>query len=122
MRWLLDQGLPLGAIAILNKTGQDSVHVSQIGKSGATDAGILKIARDDFRAVVTLDADFHALLVLSGETSPSVVRIREEGLKAGALAEIILRIADRFAVELNEVCLITFLKGTVRMRKIPFTG
>lgn len=122
MRWLLDQGLPLGATAVLNEAGHDSVHVSQMGKSGATDAEILQIARDHSRIVVTLDADFHALLVLSGETSPSVVRIREEGLKAGALAEIILRIADRFAIELNEGCLITFLKGTVRMRKIPFTG
>lgn len=121
MRWLLDQGLPRGATAILNQAGHDSIHVGQIGKAEASDAEILQIARDEGRAVVTLDADFHALLVHSGETMPSVLRIREEGLKAGALADIIMRIADRFPVELNEGCLITFLNGAVRMRKIPFT-
>jgi predicted nuclease of predicted toxin-antitoxin system len=45
------------------------------------DADILAYGRQELRVVVTLDADFHTLLALSGARSPSVVRIRIEGLR-----------------------------------------
>src|SRR5574340_132117 len=76
MKLLLDQGLPRSPARLLREMGIDTVHVSEIGHSRSEDAVILEQGREEDRTVVTLDADFHALLALSGVTSPSVIRIR----------------------------------------------
>ena len=41
---------------------------------------------------MTLDADFHALLALSGATGPSVVRIRIEGQRAEGLVTLLVNV------------------------------
>src|SRR5437763_9451937 len=89
MKLLLDQGLPRSAVALLSKAGVDTVHLGDIGQSSAEDAAILQLGRDQGRIVVTLDADFHALLAMSGADSPSVIRLRIEGLRAARLAELL---------------------------------
>lgn len=94
-RLLLDQGLPRSAATLLRQTGCDVVHVSGTGMSRASDADILKRARAEARACVTLDADFHSLLATGGELGPSVVRIRKEGLDAAALAVLLQGIWPR---------------------------
>jgi predicted nuclease of predicted toxin-antitoxin system len=91
MKLLLDQGLPRTAGKALRDVGIDAVHVGEIGYSTADDAAILQRGRDEGRIVVTLDADFHALLALSGATSPSVIRIRIEGLRGEDAARLIGR-------------------------------
>ena len=53
--------------------------------STAEDVEILERDRQDQQTIVTLDADFHALLALSGAISPSVIRIRIEGLRAACV-------------------------------------
>ncbi|OLP18701.1 hypothetical protein BST81_09270 [Leptolyngbya sp. 'hensonii'] len=81
MKLLLDQGLPLSAAALLRDANIDTIHVGEIGMSEAEDADIIQRARDEERVVVTLDADFHALLALDVATTPSVIRIRIERLR-----------------------------------------
>jgi predicted nuclease of predicted toxin-antitoxin system len=75
MKLLLDQGLPRSAAALLCQAGIDTVHVGDLGQSSADDSVILESGRDSNRVVVTLDADFHTLLALSGAATPSVIRI-----------------------------------------------
>ncbi len=69
IKFLLDQGLPRSAAALLNSAGIDTIHVGDIGASQAYDDAILYIGRCQQRVVVTLDADFHALLALRNATS-----------------------------------------------------
>lgn len=69
----------------------DALHVGDLGMASASDLEILADGREQRRIVVTLDSDFHALLALSGSSKPSVIRIREEGLKAAALCRLILQ-------------------------------
>ena len=90
MKLLLDQGLPLSAAALLRDAEIDAIHVGEIGMSEAEDADIIQQARDEGRIVVTLDADFHALLALEVATAPSVIRIRIERLRAQALTDLLL--------------------------------
>ena len=96
MRWLLDQGLSRGAILELECRGHDAIHVGNVQMAASSDSEILAYALMQDRIVVTLDADFHALLAHSGAHHPSVLRIREEGLKGSEVAALIHRIAERF--------------------------
>lgn len=121
MRWLLDQGLPRRAAALLNEASQDALHVGDIGMANATDRSILLHALHEDRMIVTLDADFHSLLAWSGSSRPSVIRIREEGLKGGALALLILRIARQFENELEGGCVMSYQGGKIRYRKLPLS-
>ncbi len=82
MKLLLDQGLPRSTAHLLSVAGVDTAHVGEIGMSTAEDSAILAQGQAENRVVVTLDADFHTLLALSGAVSPSVIRLRLEGLKA----------------------------------------
>ncbi len=119
MRLLLDQGLPRGAVALLTAADVDAAHVGDIGLGAALDGDILAFARDGGRLVVTLDADFHALMALSGATSPSVVRLRVEGLRAEPLVALLLRVLTLCGPALDKGALVTVARGRVRVRHLP---
>lgn len=82
MKLPLDQGLPRSTVWYLTKQKISCIHVTDVGLADASDAVILDYAREEGRVIVTLDADFHTLLALTGATFPSVVRVRIEGLRA----------------------------------------
>ncbi len=119
MKLLLDQGLPRGAVELLNAQNFEAVHVGDIGMAGAEDQAILEFARLDERVVVTLDADFHALLARSGASEPSVIRIRIEGLKAQSLTQIIQTVREYCHLELEQGAVATVQEDCIRVRRLP---
>ena len=119
MRWLLDQGLPRTAALLLREQCMDAVHVGDLGMASASDPDILDYAARDNRTLVTLDADFHALLAISGGSKPSVIRIREEGLKGPALCHLILRLWHQFPDALANGCALTATNSQARLRLLP---
>ena len=94
------------------------VHVSEVGMSRASDADILR-ARAESRACVTLDADFHSLLATGGESGPSAIRIRKEGLDAGALTALLQGIWPRIEDVLDSGALVTVTEQSIRVRRLP---
>lgn len=119
MKLLLDQGLPRSAASLLSQRGVDTVHVGEIGMAAAEDAEILVRGRVEQRVVVTLDADFHTLLALSGATLPSVIRIRLEGLKADGVIAVIEKVLDAWGEELELGAVVTVDQRRIRMRRLP---
>ena len=119
MRWLLDQGLPRLAANLLREKDMDAVHIGEIGLAHAKDFEILNYAENEDRIVVTLDSDFHALLAATGACRPSVIRIREEGLKGPALADLIFRLSQQFSEALNKGCVLTVTLKQARLRMLP---
>jgi predicted nuclease of predicted toxin-antitoxin system len=119
VKLLLDQGLPRGAVAELRALGLDAAHVSDLGMASATDSEIIALARADGLTVVTLDADFHALLALSDAVAPSVVRVRIEGLRSGPLSALIVRVVTACRDELLAGAMVTVDDGSVRIRALP---
>jgi predicted nuclease of predicted toxin-antitoxin system len=119
MKLLLDQGLPSSAAALLRNVGIDTIHVGEIEMSAAADIEIIQTAKEENRIVVTLDADFHTLLALAEATSPSVIRIRIERLRAAALVTLLLQVTDECAEELSQGAAVTVEPGRIRTRCLP---
>ena len=119
MKVLLDQGTPRSTAALLRETGIDAVHTGEVGLATAADSEVLRFARAEGRIVVTFDADFHALLALSGATAPSVVRIRIEGLKAEAVTRLVMGVLERWADTLERGAVVTVQVNRQRMRRLP---
>lgn len=119
IRLLLDQGLPRSAVAVLKKVGWDVVHTFEVGLSRAADVELLEVARRESRTVVTLDADFHALLAVANANSPSVIRIRLEGLRGENLAELLISIWPKISRQVEKGALVTVTESALRIRSLP---
>jgi predicted nuclease of predicted toxin-antitoxin system len=88
----------------------------------ATDLEMLGYARSTNAVVVTLDADFHAIMATSGERFPSVVRLRLESVRSMALALIVAEVVSKLANELESGALVTVDARTIRFRLLPISG
>jgi predicted nuclease of predicted toxin-antitoxin system len=116
MRLLLDQGLPRSTVVHLRNLGIEAFHTGDRSLAAASDSEILEIGRQEGRIVVTLDADFHALLVLSG---PSVIRIRIEGLRAERLASLLANVLETCEDDLLRGAMASVTEHGIRVRRLP---
>jgi predicted nuclease of predicted toxin-antitoxin system len=119
IRLLLDQGVPRDAAVLLRDSGYECIHVSDIGMSVASDSDILDQARDNHAILVTLDADFHMILAVTSANSPSVIRLRIEGLDAAAVTKIVQAVLDQFKNELTRGAMITVKAKKTTCHKLP---
>ena len=90
MKVLLDQDVPRRAAALLRERGVDAVHASEVGLGSARDADVVAWCRAQGAIAVTLDADIHALIALSGLTTPSTIPIRVQGLNGAEMARLLV--------------------------------
>lgn len=119
MRLLLDQGLPRSTVPLLGKNGIEALHVGEVGLASASDAKILEFGLLEHRVLVTLDADFHALLALSGAREPSVIRIRIEGLRAEDHARLLTQVLSACRADLVRGSMVTVTEQGIRVRQLP---
>jgi predicted nuclease of predicted toxin-antitoxin system len=82
-------------------------------------ADIAQCARAEGRICITLDANFHSLLAISGECGPSVIRIRKQGLDANALAALLQPIWPGIGGGLGAGAMVTATDRAVRVRRLP---
>jgi predicted nuclease of predicted toxin-antitoxin system len=115
---VLDQGVPRNAAGRLREFGYECTHLGEFGMSTASDEEILDFARGKNAVVVTLDADFHAVLAISGAEAPSVIRIRVQGLHAVEIAECIRSVSTRLESELMAGSLVTEA-GKITCHRLP---
>lgn len=87
--------------------------------SEAEDVDIIQRARKEGRIVATLDADFHTLLALDVATTPSVIRIRIERLRAQALTNLLLTVIAECGEDLEQGAAITVEPSRIRVRRLP---
>lgn len=65
-----------------------------------------------------MDADFHALLSVSGSAGPLVVRIRIDSLRAAELATLILDVIRRCDTDLLHGALVSVGPAYIRWRRL----
>lgn len=87
IRVVLDQGVPRDTAARLRERGWHRTHVGEAGMSRASDQEIIAWSVQQEAIVVTLDADFHAILAVSGANGLSVNRVVE--VVEGVLADYV---------------------------------
>ena len=119
MKFLLDQGMPADAAPIFRSLGYECRHVSEFAMQKAADEEILSFARKHEWVVVTLDADFHALVAVRGLTAPSVVRLRCEGCRAESAVGILKPVVERYQGELARGALISIKQHRVTCHILP---
>lgn len=119
IKLVLDQGVPRDAAARLRDLAYECVHVGEIGMSKVPDEDILGFALARHAVVVTLDADFHAILAVSGAVGPSVIRIRIQGLRAAEIAECVRLACIRFGNELVAGSLVTVKARKTTCHTLP---
>lgn len=62
---------------------------------------------------------FHSLLALNNFSTPSVIRIRIQRLRALALTELILDVIDRCQDDLEQGAAVTVEPNRIRIRRLP---
>ena len=122
LRLILDQGEPRDAAASLRGLGFECLHVGEIGMSKSEDDEILAWSLGRNAIVVTLDADFHAILAVSGAGAPSVIRLRIQGLGASAVVELVQKTLARFGEDLRRGCLVTAKANKITCHRLPIGG
>ena len=85
----------------------------------SSDEEILQKAMELDCVVITLDADFHALVAVSGLQRPSVIRLRREGCKAETVVDLAARVIERFSAQLAGGCLISVKENRVSCHTLP---
>lgn len=119
MKYLLDQGLARSTVDHLREMEIESEHVGNLGMAAASDSEILEEGLRRGWVIVTLDADFHALLALSAASNPSVIRLRIEGMKGDRVARIISRVQTSAAIDLEEGAAVTVTERRIAIRRLP---
>ena len=102
--------------------GYSCTHVGELGMWAAADREILRWAAGQQATVVTLDADFHAILATSAAHGPSVIRIRMQGLDAAAVVETIRNVLMTCRGELEQGSLVTVKARKITCHKLPIGG
>jgi predicted nuclease of predicted toxin-antitoxin system len=93
--------------------------VGGLGPAKAAGQRIITWARENQRVVVTLDADFHAELAVSGASTPSVIRLRMQGLIGPAVAQLIQVALSEFSEELVRGCMISVKPRKTTLHRLP---
>jgi predicted nuclease of predicted toxin-antitoxin system len=119
MRLVLDQGVPRDSAALLRAAGHECLHVGETGMQKAADDEILAFSLGRNAIVVTLDADFHAILAVSGACEPSVIRLRMQGLGASEVVELVQKVLAQFEAGLKRGSLVTVKAHKITCHRLP---
>ena len=104
--------------AVLRQAGFDAVHTAEIGIATAADQEILERAYAENRIVVTLDADFHAILALSGACGPSIIRVRMEGLRSEEFSDLLQKVTKHCQADLAAGAMLSVQEKRIRVRRL----
>ena len=69
--------------------------------------------------MVTLDADFHTILAVSGASGPSVIRLRVQGFGAAEVVDVVQNVLARLDADLKSGSLVTVKPRKTTCHRLP---
>ncbi len=115
MRLLVDACMSRGLFEAINSAGHDAVWVRD-WQPAAPDSAIIQKAREEHRAIITLDRDIPALVLRSQLPGPSVLRLTRISSKAQIPAA--LDALRRHETDLDLGALVTVSPRNIRIRRL----
>lgn len=119
MKFLVDMGISPRAVAFLQDSGHDGMHLLDAKLQRASDKVVLEKARSEGRVLLTHDLDFGELMAASQARLPSVVIFRLRDMRSHNvnkhLHQVILRHHD--SLERGAVVIVT--EARLRVRALP---
>ena len=103
----------------LSALGFKCMHAGEIGMNRSADDAIRAWSLGKNAIVVTLDADFHSILAVSGAGGPSVVRLRRQGLGAHEVVELVQKVLIGFGADLERGSLVTVKAHKTTCHRLP---
>jgi predicted nuclease of predicted toxin-antitoxin system len=119
MKLVVDMNLPPKWVEFLAAQGIEAAHWSQVGDPGATDATIMKWARDAGWMVLTSDLDFSAILATTSAGGPSVVQVRARDVFPEGVGPQVLSVLREQEEALQSGAIVTIDEIAARVRILP---
>lgn len=105
--------------SLLAPASWDVVHVGDIGLGRAADTSILERAKQDNRIVVTLDADFHAILAVTNAEAPSAIWLRRQGMDGPSVARLLESIWPTIETHVTKGAMVTVIADSIKIHRLP---
>lgn len=119
MRLVVDMNLTPRWVGFLTANGIEAVHWSTVGDPRASDATIMKWARDRGYAVFTHDLDFSAILATAGQTGPSVLQVRTQSVLPESIGADVVQVLNAHADAMTAGAIVTIDPAGARVRILP---
>jgi predicted nuclease of predicted toxin-antitoxin system len=121
LRFLIDNALSPLLAEGLRSAGHEAVHIRDYGMQSATDVAVLARAATENRILVSADADFGTLLVVSQTRGPSVILFRRAPRKPGAQLDLLLLNLPVIAEPLAKGSIVVIERTRIRVRDLPIS-
>ena len=119
MRVLVDMNLSPEWVTLLNTSGLDAVHWSEVGDPKAADTVLFEWATKNHQIIFTHDLDFGTMLALTKTEGPSVLQIRTQDLTPKAAGPLVIEMLRKFESALESGALLTIDESNQRIRLLP---
>jgi len=122
MKLLIDMNLSPRWLGVLEASGFEALHWSDVGPLDAPDTEIMRFARNGDFVVLTHDLDFSAILAVTNGAKPSVVQLRADDVSPEAAAAVVIAALNAASTELERGALLTVDAARARLRLLPLGG
>ena len=119
MRLLIDVNLSPAWVPFFAAHGYEAIHWSTVGPHNATDADIMRHAREHDLIVFTHDLDFGTLLAQTSAAKPSVIQVRCPDPDPAIVGLMVIQNLRAYQAELSAGALLVLEEKKHRVRLLP---
>jgi predicted nuclease of predicted toxin-antitoxin system len=117
MKFKLDENMDPRSKGILVQAGHNVIMIQEEGLSGAPDADVIEVARDEGRCFITLDLDFADVLAFPPKQYPGIIVLRHPKPTTKRFLDLVRQLAQILQTESPEKKLWIVEPGRLRVHE-----